>query len=92
MKTTEAIEFFKTHDVTETQGYNILISDIWQIGVTTKYPSEDQPGESHTITPEDMANPVAQALIQFFMYQIQAVLLPVIKDLRSQDQTDAKHE
>jgi hypothetical protein len=82
MKTTDAIEFFKTQDVTDTQGYNILIEDLWNIGVITKPTFEDQPQEAHTITEEDMAQPVAQSLIQYFMYQIQEVLFPVIRDLR----------
>ena len=84
MKTSEAIEFFKTHDVSDDQGYNILIEDLWNIGVVTKPAFEDQAQEAHVINVADMSQPVAQALIQFFMYQIQAVLFPVIRDLRSE--------
>jgi hypothetical protein len=83
MKTSEAIKLFETQDVTDEQGYNILIEDLWNIGVVTKPAFEDQAGEHRTVTVADMAQPIAQALIQFFMYQIQAVMLPVIRDLRA---------
>ena len=84
MKTTELIELLKTQDVTKDQGYNLLISDLWNIGVVTKPAFENQPEESHTIAEADMERPEAQAVIAFFMYQIQEVLLPVIADLRQE--------
>ena len=87
MKTSEAIEFFKTHDVTDDQGYNILIEDLWSIGVVTKPAFENQPQEAHVVNVADMAKPVAQALIAFFMYQTQSVMLPVIRELRSDKET-----
>jgi len=82
MKTTEAINFFADKDFTDIQGYNILIEDIWQIGVVDKEPSGPEEGVSHTITESDMEQPVAQALIGFFMYQIQSVLFPAIRVAR----------
>lgn len=68
MKTTEAIEIFKTRDVADDQGYNILIENLY---------------DCEGISPESIANPVAQQLIRFYMYQIQSVLFPVIRDLRT---------
>jgi hypothetical protein len=82
MKTTELIKLLETNDVTTDQGYNLLIADLWNIEILTKPPFEDQPGESHIVTEADMASPEAQAVIMFFMYQIQEVLLPVIANLR----------
>ena len=67
MKTTELIELLKTQDVTKDQGYNLLISDLWNIGVVTKPAFENQPEESHTIAEADMERPEAQAVIAFFM-------------------------
>lgn len=84
MKTTEAIEFFKTHDVTDAQGYNILIEDLWDMNLCDKAPNGPEDGIYHKITEADVAQPVAQALIQFFMYQIQAVMFPVIRELRKE--------
>jgi hypothetical protein len=79
MKTSELIQFFADKEFTDDQGYNLLIADIWSIGIQTKEPFKDQPGESHVITEQDMDQPVAQALIGFFMYQIQQVLFPAIR-------------
>ena len=79
MKTSELIQFFAACEFTDEQGYNLLINDIWQMGVQTKMPDGPQPGESHVVTEEDMAQPIAQALIGFFMYQIQQVLFPAIR-------------
>lgn len=90
MKTTELIKFLETNDVTKDQGYNLLIADLWNIGIVTKPAFEDQPGESHIVTVEDMERPEAQAVIAFFMYQIQEVLLPVIANLR-QELTQVQH-
>jgi hypothetical protein len=84
MKTTELIKLLETNDVTKDQGYNLLIADLWNIGIVTKPTFEDQPGESHIVTVEDMERPEAQAVIAFFMYQIQEVLLPVIANLRQE--------
>lgn len=64
MKTSELVEFLKTHEVTEAQLYNLLASDL-----ELAAPSID---ESNT-----------QAVIRFFMYQIQAVVFPVIRDLHT---------
>jgi hypothetical protein len=68
MNTTELIEFLKHNDVTEDQLYNLLTGDLYTCP---------------KITPESIDNPVAQQLIVFFMYQIQAVIFPVIRDLRT---------
>jgi hypothetical protein len=68
MKTSELIEFLKTNDVTEDQLYNLMIEDLFDCPI---------------ITPESIDNPVAQQLIRFFMYQIQSVAFPVIRDLRT---------
>ena len=68
MKTSKAIEFLKTHDITDDQGYNILIEDLWNIGVVDKPAFEDQPQEAHTITAKDMGRPEVQAVIRYFMY------------------------
>lgn len=84
MKTTELIEFLKTNNVTKDQGYNLLIEDLWKIGIVTTPAFEDQPEESHPVTEADIARPEAQAVIAFFMYQIEEVLLPVIADLRQE--------
>ena len=82
MKTTDAINFFADKDFTDAQGYNILIEDLWGIGVVDKPAFEDQPMESRTITGADVARPEVQAVIGFFMYQIQQVLFPAIRVAR----------
>lgn len=68
MKTTELIEFLKHNDVTEDQLYNMLIADL---GLATQNASGS------------IADPMPQRLISFFMYEIQAVVFPVIRDLRT---------
>ena len=68
MKTAELIEFLKNNDVTDDQLYNLLIEDFYDCPL---------------ITPESVDNPVTQQVIRFFMYKIQDVLLPVIRDLRT---------
>jgi hypothetical protein len=78
MKTTDAINFFADKDFTDDQGYNILIEDLWSILVF-----EDKQEEvSHVITEADMERPEVQAVIGFFMYQIQQVLFPAIRVAR----------
>lgn len=67
MKTSELVELLKTHDVTEVQLYNLLTEDL---GMAVD-------GKSGSI-----ADPVPQELIRFFIYQIQSVIFPVIRDLR----------
>lgn len=79
MKTTEKINFFADNEFTDDQGYNLLIEDLWNIRIVTKQAFEDQPQEAHIVTVADMTQPVAQALVQFFMYQIQEVLFPAIR-------------
>lgn len=82
MKTTEAIKFFSEESFTDNQGYNILIEDLWNMNVVTRPVFEYQEQVSHRINLADMESPVAQSLIKFFMYQIQDVLFPVIRNIK----------
>ena len=82
MKTSEAIKFFSDGDFTDDQGYNILISDLWEMNVVDKPTFEDQEQVTHRITTDDVDKPNAQAIIKFFMYQIQDVLFPAIRVAR----------
>jgi hypothetical protein len=64
--TTELIEFLSKNPVTDDQGYNLIIGDIYEC-----------------VTEKEIAEPAAQKLVGYFMYKIQSVLLPVIRNLQS---------
>lgn len=67
MTTTELIEFFKTGSFTPTQAYNLLVADLFAVGIPQ----------------EQIASPAGQELIRYFNYKITEILLPVIAQLKA---------
>lgn len=74
MKTSELIPLLETTDVTDKQLYNLLIEDL---------------DSATRLAAGSLDDPMPQALIRFFMYQIQAVIFPVIRNLRHRHSQDA---
>lgn len=69
MQTTEAIKLITESKTDPVVLYNLLIEDLYQ---------------DPRITEQTIAEPVAQALVAFYMYQIQSVLQPAISKLQDQ--------